>query len=69
MKYILILLTLAASLGGCAITPAAYGDREHDYNRGDGNYLNRDYNDANYHHYGYGGERGNQGDPYRDHDS
>ena len=63
MKYILILSILAASLGGCVIAPAGYGDnrdgyyRERGYNRGDGNY--RDYR--------YGGQYGNQGNPYRDH--
>jgi hypothetical protein len=48
MKYIVILI-LIALLGGCAIAPAGYGDRERGYNRGDGNYRYHDYNDANYH--------------------
>jgi hypothetical protein len=69
MKYFVILLTLAALLGGCALAPAAYGDRERGYNRGDSSYRNPDYNDANYLHYSYRGEHGNQGDPDRDHDS
>jgi len=54
MKYFVILLTLAALLGGCAIAPA--GERA--YNRGDGSYRNGDYNDANYHHYSYRGAFG-----------
>lgn len=71
MKYILILSILAALLGGCAVVPAGYGDRERGYNRGDGSYLDRDYNDGNYRNYNYSyrDEHGNQGDPYRDHDS
>ena len=71
MKYILILSILATSLGGCAVSPALYGDRERGYNRGDSNDLDRDYNDGNYRNYNYSyrGEHGNQGDPYRDHDS
>jgi hypothetical protein len=59
MKYILI-LSILALLGGCAIVPAGYGDhrdgyyRERDYNRGDGNYRERYYNqgDGNYRDYG-----------------
>jgi hypothetical protein len=64
MKFILILSILAASLGGCAVAPAGYGDQERGYNR-DGNYRYRDYNDGNYHHYSYRGGHGNQGEPYR----
>jgi hypothetical protein len=63
MKYILTLIILAALLGGCAVAPAA-GDRQGDYNRDDGVYRSRDYNDANYHHYSYRGEHGDQGDPH-----
>jgi hypothetical protein len=69
MKYILILSILAALLGGCAVVPAGYGDRERGYNRGDGNYPGRDYNDGIHRNYSYRGEHGNQADPYRDHDS
>jgi hypothetical protein len=58
MKYCVILLILAALLGGCAVAPAAYGDGERAYNRGDGSYRNGDYNDANYHHYSYRGAFG-----------
>ena len=70
MKYILI-LSILALLGGCAIVPAGYGDhrdgyyRERDYNRGDGNYREREYNrgDGNYYRERYY----NQGDGnYRD---
>ena len=49
MKYILI-LSILALLGGCAIVPASYGDhrdgyyQERDYNRGDGNYRERYFN-------------------------
>jgi hypothetical protein len=62
MKYILILSILGAFLGGCAVAPGGYGDRERGY---DGNYRYRDYNDGNYHHYSYRGGNGNQGEPYR----
>jgi hypothetical protein len=61
MKYIVILI-LIALLGGCAIAPAGYGDRERGYSRGDGNHRDHDYNDANYHNYSYHGEHGNQAD-------
>jgi hypothetical protein len=62
MKYILI-LSILALLGGCAIVPAGYGDhrdgyyRERDYNRGDRNYRERYYNqgDGNYRDYSYRG--------------
>jgi hypothetical protein len=56
MKYILI-LSILALLGGCAIVPAGYGDhrdgyyREREYNRGDGNYYRERYynqGDGNY---------------------
>ena len=57
MKYILILTAL---LGGCAIAPAGFSDREHGYNRGDGGRRGRDYNDANYLNYSYCGACGNQ---------
>lgn len=63
MKYILILPMLAALLGGCVLVPVGHGDNrdgyygERGYNRGDGNYRD----------YGYRGDRGNQGNPYRDH--
>jgi hypothetical protein len=74
MKSILILSLLAATLGGCAIVPAGYGDQrngyyqERDRNRGDGYYRDRYYNqnDRNYRDYGYRGWQGNQGDLYRD---
>lgn len=56
MKYILILSIIAASLGGCVIVPAGYGDNR------DGYY---NHNDGNYHNYSY--YRGNQGYAYRDH--
>jgi hypothetical protein len=62
----LTLSILVALLGGCAIAPAGYGDRERGYNRDDGHYRAPEYNDANYHHYSY---LGNRGDPYRGHDS
>ena len=59
MKCILI-LSILALLGSCAIVPARYGDhrdgyyRERDYNRGDSNYRERYYNqdDRNYRDYG-----------------
>lgn len=57
MKYILFLTAL---LGGCAIAPAGFGDREHGYNPGDGSHRDRDYNDAKYLNYGYCGACGNQ---------
>jgi hypothetical protein len=53
MKYILIFTAL---LGGCAIAPAGFSDREHGYNRDDGSRRNHDYNDANYLNYSYCGE-------------
>jgi opacity protein-like surface antigen len=64
MKRLLILSTLAALLGGCAIVPVGYGyndnrdgyNRERGYDRGDGNYWG----------YGYRGDRDNRGG-YRDH--
>jgi hypothetical protein len=60
MKYILILSIIAASLGGCVIVPAGYGDSRDGYYR-DGYY---NHNDGNYRHYSY---RSNQGYAYRDH--
>jgi hypothetical protein len=62
MKYVLIPI-LAVLLGGCANSPARYGDRESGYSRGNGNYLYRDYNDGHYPNYGYHDEHGNRGDP------
>jgi hypothetical protein len=58
MKYILILSILTAALGGCAIAPADYGDRERGSNRDDGNYRYRDYNDGKFLNYGHCGEQG-----------
>ena len=57
MKYILL---LTAFIGGCAIAPVSFSDREHGYNRGDGSRRDRDYNDANYLNYSYCGECGNR---------
>jgi hypothetical protein len=57
MKYILL---LTAFIGGCAIAPVGFSDRERGYNRGDGSRRDRDYNDANYLNYSYCGECGNQ---------
>ena len=59
MKYILI-LSILALLGGCAIVPAGYDYgrdgyyRERYYNRGDHNYRERYFNqgDGNYRDYG-----------------
>jgi hypothetical protein len=45
MKYVLIPF-LAALLGGCAIAPPGNGDAERGFNRGDSNYLYRNYNDG-----------------------
>jgi hypothetical protein len=61
MKRLLILSTLAALLGGCAIVPVGYGygdgySRDRGYDRGEGNYRG----------YGYRGDRDNR-DGYRDH--
>jgi hypothetical protein len=61
MKYVLLVSTLAALLGGCAIVPAGYGDNrgyyeERGYDRGyDNRYYNRDYNrgDRNYHDFSH----------------
>ena len=68
MKSIIILSIVAALVGGCAIVPLGYGDR-HDgyrqdrgYNRGDGNYRNRDY--GTYRDYWYRRDRGSQGNPF-----
>lgn len=57
MKYILILSMLAALVGGCAVGPPGYGDRERNFN-GDGSYRGHDFNDGNYHKYSYRGDRG-----------
>ncbi|HEV2976492.1 MAG TPA: hypothetical protein VG425_02790 [Casimicrobiaceae bacterium] len=62
MKYVLIPI-LAALLGGCALAPSANDDAERGYNRGDGNYLYRNYNDGYYHKFSYRGEHGDQEDP------
>jgi hypothetical protein len=50
MKYILI-LTLVGSLAACAIAPTGFSDRDRGYNRGDGNYRDLNYNDANFRRY------------------
>jgi hypothetical protein len=63
MKLILIVATLIASLGGCAIVPIGYGYgdsrdgyyRERGYDRGEGNYR------------GYGYRGGDDRSGYRDH--
>jgi hypothetical protein len=49
MKYILILV---GSLGACAISPTGFSDPDRGYDRGDGNYRDLNYNDANYRRYG-----------------
>jgi len=61
MKRMLILSTLAALLGGCAIVPIGYGDSR------DGYYRDRGYerSDGNYRDYRYRGDRDDRG--YRDH--
>jgi hypothetical protein len=51
MKYILILSILIALFAGCAVAPAGYGDRERGFDRDDGNYLHRDYNDGKFRKY------------------
>jgi hypothetical protein len=63
MKRILILSTLVALLGGCAIVPVGYGYgdnrdgyRERGYDRGEGSYQG----------YGYRGDRDDRSG-YRDH--
>lgn len=65
MKYMFILLILAAPLGSCAVAPTAYGGRDGGYNSDDRGYRSRDYNDGNYHHYSYRDEHRDQGDPYQ----
>ena len=74
MKRILILSSLAALLGGCAIVPLGYGYGDHRdgyYRDGyyrDGYYRERGYDRGgeNYRGYGYRGDRDNRG-IYRDH--
>lgn len=68
-KCTFILSLLAALLGGCAVAPADFGGRERGYNRGEGSYGDRDYNDGNYHHYSLREACGNRGAPCRNDDS
>jgi hypothetical protein len=56
MKYILILWLLGAMLGGCAIAPTSYGDREHGLDRDGDNYQYRDHNDGIFRNYSDGRE-------------
>lgn len=76
MKYVLIVLIFAATLGGCAIiVPAGYGDNragyygDQGYNRGDGSYRTRDYahGDGSYRDYSYRDEPSTRANPYREH--
>lgn len=68
MKSMIILSIVAALVGGCAIVPLGHGGR-HDgyyrdrgYNRGGGNYRNRD--GGTYREHGYRRDRGSQEDPF-----
>jgi hypothetical protein len=68
MKTGLLLLLVAAALGGCVIAPVGYGDGRGDY-YGERTYDRSDSRYPNQHHDGYRGS-GNYGDNqyYRGHD-
>lgn len=66
-KCAVILSIVAALLGGCAVAPMGYGDRERGYDHGNRSYGDRDYNDGNYGHYSFRDEHDNQGYPYPGH--